>query len=63
MSDLFENNQDKNLEQPLADDTISEQAQNNDDEESTVFSAPVEHKDSGTAKSNTKKKIRKKIYH
>lgn len=57
MSDLFENNQDKNLEQPLADDIISEPAPNNNDEESTVFSAPAEHKDSGTAKSNTKKKI------
>lgn len=58
MSDIFENNQDNNLEQPLADDNVSEQdAPEVQDEESTVFSAPLEHKDHKSSKSNLKKKI------
>lgn len=42
MSDLFEN-QPNELETAAADNTVSE-AENKNDEESTVFSAPVEHK-------------------
>ncbi len=44
MSDFFENNQEIN-KHPLADDTVGEaQLQETTDEESTVFSAPIEHK-------------------
>ncbi len=52
MSELFENNQDKNLEQPLADGNVSEEETTNAAiEESTVFSAPLEHKDKASKKS------------
>ncbi len=51
MSDLFENQQ-ENLENTPADCTVGE-VQNENDEESTVFSAPQEHK--VKAPKNTKK--------
>ena len=58
MSDLFENNQDKILDTDLADENISEENEKNvDDSESTVFSAPTEHKDSKKAKSKNLSKI------
>lgn len=50
MSDLFENNQELN-DKTLTDDTVSEAV-----EESTVFSAPTEHKDK-VPKNTNKKKI------
>ena len=57
MSELFENNQEIN-EQPLTDQTVSEEVENNEIyENSTVFSAPSEHNDSSKSKNNTKKKI------
>ena len=41
MSEFFENNQDKTLEQPIANDNIGdEQNENTNQDESTVFSAP-----------------------
>ena len=62
MSELFENNQDKNLEQHLANDTIGEQKPDNaDNNESTIFSAPLEHKDKSHKKDDAKKIGRKRI--
>ncbi len=56
MSDLFENNQELN-DKNLTDDIVSEAVEESDDfEESTVFSAPTEHKDKAP-KSPGKKKI------
>ncbi len=57
MSDFFENNQ-ENIEQSPADDTVSEvSAEENVEEESTVFSAPVEHKDRTPKKGNKKRMV------
>ncbi|MBQ8793528.1 MAG: hypothetical protein IJZ63_02140, partial [Clostridia bacterium] len=57
MSEFFENNQDKTLEQPIANDNIGdEQNENTNQDESTVFSAPLEHKDK-SAKKNGRKRI------
>ena len=57
MSDLFENNQELN-EKTLTDDTVSEAVEESDDfEESTVFSAPTEHKDKAPKNTNKKKII------
>ena len=54
MSDFFENNQ-NDIEQPVAD-TVSDEAQDIiDEEESTVFSAPAEHKDKAPRKGNKKR--------
>lgn len=56
MSDFFENNQETNEQLP-EDHTVSEAAADeNPEEESTVFSAPVEHKDKAVKK-NSKKRL------
>ncbi len=53
MSELFEN-QPNELETAVADDTVSE-AENANDEESTVFSAPVEHKNKAPVNAGKKR--------
>ncbi len=56
MSDFFDKEQPKN-EQPLADDTVSEETQDidNSEAESTVFSVPVEHKNKSVKSGSTKR--------
>lgn len=57
MSDFLENNQNEDA-QPLADGTVGEEAGlESDDEESTVFSAPAEHKDKVPKKSGKKRLV------
>ncbi len=57
MSDFFENNQEIN-NQNLADDTVSEiETLTAEEEESTIFSAPVEHKVKSPKNTNKKRII------
>lgn len=54
MSDFFENQTNKS-EQPLTNDTVSEKVvQNVDTEDSTIFSAPVEHEKKSSKSQNKK---------
>ena len=57
MSDFFENNQEINEQSP-ADRTVGEAAvEETNDEESTVFAAPAEHKDKATKKGGKKRLV------
>ncbi len=57
MSDFFEKDQNELEQIPPADDTVSEAVASEIDEESTVFSAPAEHKDKAPKRADKKRLV------